>query len=373
VFRRIRPGRWTFELSAPDHGDATLTVELSEGADVVREVRFERGTTIEGTLVDERGEPLAEQRLQVTQEGAKRSPLGFTLSGKDGRFRFTGLEPGEYAIRATQHGAVPVTVRAPANGVVVAAQRVLRVTARLRVPAGGEAPPRVRLEQTSADGGGGGQTHKWSDGLVEWRCLPGKRRLTILAEGYAPFERDVELASGAALDLGEILLDVGVDLECRAVDRAGRPVAGATFEIAGQHVMLAQAGADGRFRLRHMPRRPVTLEGRAEGFLPTSVEVDATRGPAPFPFVFPRGGVLAGKLASAGAPDPDVWVAVEALDPATPLPNHAYLQFEPDGRFTFAFSAGRYRVSLKRLKEVLHVQEVSLVEGETTPMEFRVP
>ena len=374
VLGALRPGRWTFELAAPDHVDVELRVELAEGADVAREVRFERGVTIEGTLVDERGEPLAGQRLQVTQEGAKRSPLAFAESDAEGRFRFAGLKPGEHEVMVNQHGATPVKVVAPAQGLRVKAQRILKVTARFRVPSGGQVPDHVSVCMHTADGAGGWHGAPWNDGRVEWLCLPGKVRLGLGAEGFAHFEREVELAAGAALDLGEILLDVGLDVHGRVVDLAQQPVPDATLEISDHFGLLAQTGPDGRFRLPHMPRRPITLVSEAQGFLRTRTELDPTRPPSPFTIVLRRGGVLEGHVVvPAGRDGTNLHVSVEPADPSTPEPNREGPYIEPDGRFRSQLSAGRYTVSLRRLKDVLLTREVALVEGQVTPLELALP
>lgn len=111
------------------------------------------------------------------------------------------------------------------------------------------------------------------------RIPVGRSRVQIVAPGFAPYEREVEVVRGESLDLGTCRLEPGLEIRGRVVDPDGRPVAGA-FAHVGLATDFAQELArrritdqDGSFRLRGIAPGASTVVVYADGFLVGSREI----------------------------------------------------------------------------------------------------
>ncbi len=113
------------------------------------------------------------------------------------------------------------------------------------------------------------------DGSFEFKDLaPGPARVVVRAAGFAPVERQINLAataSGRPTDLGKFDLETEAIAEGVVVDGRGDPVAGArvakdrapTFLPTGKPVGVAIADAKGRFSLGELAEGTIWLEAYA--------------------------------------------------------------------------------------------------------------
>jgi protocatechuate 3,4-dioxygenase beta subunit len=88
-------------------GQPSLVVKLADGETRERaDITLPRWGTIEGRIVDERGDPVQNARVQVMQvrydAGRRRlTPIGFARPTDDlGRYRLFGIAPGQYVVSA---------------------------------------------------------------------------------------------------------------------------------------------------------------------------------------------------------------------------------------------------------------------------------
>ncbi|MEM8712712.1 MAG: carboxypeptidase regulatory-like domain-containing protein, partial [Planctomycetota bacterium] len=260
----------TFEGEGPR---AQFLLDVPDAPALVHNVALPEGT-VRGRVVDgETGRPVAGVRLRLQGDrvdaggglsGAlsrgiarelfgARGGRGLVRTGSAGRFRFTGLEEGRYALRmessrATQDYApfaeVSVEVVAGSRGEVLELGDILlepAIALRGRVQdAGGTgiAGARVVVTAQAESGDLGAYTASdlaKEDGAFEVRGLgPGKWRLRAVAEGFAVKDDvDVVVEAGAAPpDDVEVTLERGIDVTAVVVDGEGRPRAGVTCVLA---------------------------------------------------------------------------------------------------------------------------------------------
>jgi hypothetical protein len=376
----LRPGRVHVTLSHVGQLPVELDLVLAEGETVERTVRFEEGAAIEGLVVDDTGVPLTGVAVHASQNGQHGAQA---TTDAQGRFRIAGLLPGEHDLRTYSEGvdfdadedrAPRLTTNAPAKDVRIVARRQARIVVKFRVPEGGAVPGSIMSwVSDDARGSSSGSGRHWEQGRFEWLLAPGKYRIGLDAQGYAPFERSVEVRAGQLVDWGEVPLDVGLVLEGRVVDEDNRPVADVRvstgFEGAAVH-----SGKDGRFVFPHLPRRPITIYARTEEFLDAHQEVDPTRSGAFVTVVLRRGGVLMGLVKTAeGGAGGGLDVAVTPADPSMGGHTHAWTRSDAEGRFQARVVPGRYRVEIRKGEAVLVTGEVIVHDGRKTPLELRIP
>ncbi|MCP3916606.1 MAG: carboxypeptidase regulatory-like domain-containing protein [bacterium] len=128
----------------------------------------------------------------------------------------------------------------------------------------------------------------------EW---PGKRWLVVNAEGYAQYMKQVTLASGQTLELGDIQLHRPVELTGHVRNTSGEPLEAVlrwgrldpgTERIEWRRQTRAQSAADGLFKIANLepgvwviqspglPSRPPG--GQDDKMVSLAIQVDATRG-----------------------------------------------------------------------------------------------
>lgn len=111
------------------------------------------------------------------------------------------------------------------------------------------------------------------------RVPVGRSRIQIVAPGFAPYEREVEVVRGESLDLGTCRLEPGLELRGRAVDPDGRPIAGAfahlglATDFSQELARRRMSDQDGSFRLRGIAPGASTVVVYADGFLVGSREI----------------------------------------------------------------------------------------------------
>lgn len=378
-FGAVAPGEHALRLGVPGFVPVREILRVQAGQRLDHTVRLDPGVAISGVVVDDLGEPLSGVWIAAAPRDDEGWGSGAT-SDAQGRFHITGLQRGVHGVRARgrEDSMRPVEpVAAPTQGLRLVLVRGGWVRARFRPPSGATAPKYLLVGSYGPKGGGHAGSQAWEDGVVEWEVPAGKRDLRVEAQGYAPWRRVVDVEPAGILDLGELVLDVGVTLRGRVVDAAGAPIAGAVVETAGHVDAKSQSGVDGRFSLAHLPRQTVRVVAQADGYVAASSRA-ALEGEAPeLTLTMLRGGVLAVRLLPASGPLPEeLIVHVQAIDTDDPDAPGRWDYADPDaeGCSRSRLLPGRYRVQIQRDgKEVVPASEVVLTDGLETALEVHLP
>lgn len=361
-------------------------------------------STIEGTVVDDRGEPMPNVRVTATRsadvEAALRSGSGgrglpwmpdmnaasMATSGEGGRFSLDRLEPGEtYRVRAGG-GSDPVDAVAPATGLRLVHLRSATLRGRAVLPGGTTAAGLLEwnLEAPSADGGWRtlpSGREGWKDGTfdVQW-APPGPFRLWLRRDGVVGGPVEGTLAPGEARDLGDIPLRAGTPLAGRVLGPDRRPLAGVTVSLGGSlagwvrlethdGVQSTVTAADGSFSLGVRPPVPFTLTVSGAACVPTAATLDPAA-PAPLQVIVPRGGLLRGRVRAAdGLPAAGATVLAAPAEGGEPRP----LPADHRGRFEARVPAGVYQVVIRCAGADSPAGTARVEEGGAADLDLRVP
>ena len=277
-------GNGAFRLAAA-RGEARLTVEAAgfqtlelrhlrapaEGL----EVALARTLGLEG-VVRAAGRPAPETLVEIAGPGGRKE----THAGPDGAFSFPSLPEGTYALRAGRDDEaayleqVQVAGGARSGVLAVELKPAARVEGRVRDGAG---QPVVTATVTLVEapfGPLGRTAHTGLDGAFAFRGVaPGAYLLSARADGhYGGAARPVEVGK-SGVTRAELTLLRGAVIEGLVVDERGRPVAGASLEVAGEALDGAPIA---------VTAAQATVADPA-GRLEASGELGILRGPIPFP------------------------------------------------------------------------------------------
>jgi len=345
----LAPKTYVVRAWAQGHLSTTERIEVPEEVRVERVLVLRKEISISGTVVDERGEPLATGfvREDVSADGSR-----FHLV-RDGKFRLSEIDIGPHRLTPTDEWFVPIgdptAIEAPTNDARLTTTGRQIGTVRLAVPAGFEVPRYMRVEW-SDDGRPRRANSRGKDGAFRFGLMRGRTRLRFAPDDFLAFERVLDVQAGGAVDLGEVLLDPGVPLTGRVVDRRNRPIANAAVEgmirIPWSH-STAQTALDGSFRLTGHGRDAVVVEASAEGYFPTRVERSTSDFGAPLTIVLKVGGTIRGRLVDAdgrGVAAQEVLV----VDPGARDGLESSVATDPKGRFTLRCPSGRRTLAVYR-------------------------
>ena len=299
-------GPTSFELTVPGRLRAVLVTDVPEGGvGRLPPVALGPGFSLQGQVVDGRGQPLAGVEVQAMPIPNLDEPVPWRVQRQaDGTFAFETLPPGPVSLRAVAPGhAAGVTeaiVRADdvllvldalldLKGRVMARPALLEHT-RVRLEGSGVWPPRV--EQVDPD-----------NGSFRFEQVPdGVYAVEAIAE--LP-ERDQAYAS---IPLENVTPDLEVSLALipasrvpvQVLDVEGNPVPQARVSLANSAVGLlakvATTDEEGRARPGPVVPGPYVLRADADGFLGSDpVEVTVTGQAMPeVQLVLPRPGRIEG-------------------------------------------------------------------------------
>ncbi|MDY3560873.1 sigma-70 family RNA polymerase sigma factor [Gemmata sp. JC673] len=301
--------------------------ELASGKGVPAEYTFrlESAVTAGGRIVDEKGKPVTGARVEVRLENALK-PAGSDgrvryngwiaesndapTTDTDGRWRVDGVPDHpevELSLLATHPDfatdkwersakSAGITLAALRNGTAALALKAgVRVRGTVTAPDGkpikdalvihGDAPSSGRVTSTFATG---------TDGTFRLPALaPGKTSLTVIAPGWAPQLRTVELK--ADMPAQDFRMAAGKSIRLRVVDEAGKPVPRAyvtLHEWKGSESIYSEhntnypkvpgtgiprrTDANGVWEWRSAPDEPVKV--RVDAVDHVAVELDVTGG-----------------------------------------------------------------------------------------------
>lgn len=292
------------------------------------EVRFRRGRTLEGVVLDEAGEGV--RGASVTWEpgstGGISSLLKTLLSGDVGSLleampaSVSTDEAGRFVLENVPQGPVKVVATALGQRAEATATAGDRVTLKLTrrqvsalgrvVDASGAPVPRFAVN---------GASYSAPDGRFRLRLgvPPQALTLTFSAEGYARLDRPVDAAAADA-DLGDVGLKRGAALEVTVVCAERAPVTGASVSVKQAGLQLGSActtGAKGICTMDGLEPGAVAVEVSAKGSALRSVEHQLAPEGGALEVVLQRAaGSIQGRVrVSSGAP---LGARVELVAPA---------------------------------------------------------
>ncbi len=268
------------------------------------DLTLEPGRTLEGRVVDTRGEPLAGAEVAWTLFGPggsylREDPDAHGTTGGDGLFRIADLAAGRHLDLTVHHPAhaprkllqlaMPEPDAEPLE-IVLAPARVLagRVVDGRGAGVPGAQLYRSRMNLSVFGGRSGGHDRLGAtDAEGRFRLAglaPGYLDLQVVAEGYRT--RDVEglqVAADRDLEGVEVVLLRGATLEGRVTTGDGEPAAGLVVQVQGESRLFgrrrpgtpprpyrpsqrsAHTDAEGRYRVDGLEPDRYTVQAKAEG------------------------------------------------------------------------------------------------------------
>lgn len=260
----VRTRRLELRLPAPAEAGSRAEARL-EGR-----VLAPDGSGASGALLSVQSATSAYPRVFGQQDGYQ------TIAEVDGSFALEGLEPGLYDVSAHAAGFAPARdfdVRVPASGLVLRLSEGGALVGRIMEEEGGAPVPafvvNVLLQHSALERLPFAQARFLdAEGRYELRGLkPGRYELQVVAAGFVPAKRQVEVPEGAREVRADVGLARGMRLEGRLLSAATRaPIAGARVIVEGfsggdalAPLFDAVSGADGAFTLEGIPRAGVSL------------------------------------------------------------------------------------------------------------------
>jgi hypothetical protein len=374
VRKNLTPGDHHLLVRAKGFPDAERDFTAAESERVEIAVQFAAGVSVAGVVVDDAGAPVTGAPVFVVDPSTEASgrvvPVGPSpaTTDADGAFRIDGLGVGRHrlAVFSRFRGTTTQQVDAPADGIRIVVPAAANITLHIVLPPGARRPAHIEVSPNigggpqgigvDARGSYGIDMDAWLENSVVRGDVPPKATaLRIRVEGYAPVVVQMRPEPGKLVDLGEVRLEVGVDVRGRVVDGDGRPVPGASVGCAAGSTTAA---SDGSFVVPHAAPGRIALHATTDGLCGAAV-VDAAADAAPVTIVARRKGVLHGVVVdAAGAPVKGAVVVVQHdLVDATDEGVTIYVATSSDGTFMTPVAAGRCRAVLGETSAEANIPE----------------
>lgn len=229
-------------------------------------------TTVTGTVVDERGDPVAGATVCWTTDPTG-EPLSQATTDRDGVFRIELPEDGSgcYVVSASGFATLtPYVPRAPFRFELKRGERHVRgrvVDPEGRPVAGARGWIRRRCGLATATSDREGYLDFGN--MADYAHAPRAGELLVRADGFVPYVEREDIDD--AVDLGDIVLSRGCTIRgIVRVKDSGQPVAGVRVGYAGrvEPVWSATSASDGSYELRTAPAEVEILLAVGRGYLP---------------------------------------------------------------------------------------------------------
>ncbi|MGE3853973.1 MAG: carboxypeptidase regulatory-like domain-containing protein, partial [Planctomycetota bacterium] len=301
------------QLRITADGYATLSeqIRLDDTGETRREFTLQPGCRIVGRAVGSDGTPLRNAMLHLQPIGERNGGMfegpmgGMHPTGEDGRFEFSGLQPGSWKVIAnhpeyaqTEAGPYSVSAGGQVDAGDIRLTPVGKVTVKVvdadgkpvagaTVDAGQTGAVMMAFESSDDDDegsnfvvGDASPTTTNADGMATLeRVNPGKVTVRARKSGFAAATAEVMVAPGETAS-ATLILGSGGRLEGTAKRRDGSPWAGAQINLYAQGPSLmplesARADAQGKFVFEHVAAGEYDLstDGMRLGGSTTSVTV----------------------------------------------------------------------------------------------------
>ena len=230
-------------------------IEFGEGAMTTGALRFERGVSISGVVVDDTGAPVEEARIRPAKPIVDAdAPQPSARTDAEGRFRLAPLPKGPIDLAVLPpfdfDEVVVRGVTAPGDDVRFVVARRGRIA--LQIALEGDAPPAAdaRVFFTGSEAGQPWKIDRLlpSDRRVELAWPGGVRgEVWIGVTGFEHVARTLVVPAGTSVDLGEIRLRRESAISGTLLDASGAPVPGAKLVIQGPRFSQSSTDTAGRF------------------------------------------------------------------------------------------------------------------------------
>ncbi|HUH00726.1 MAG TPA: sigma-70 family RNA polymerase sigma factor [Kofleriaceae bacterium] len=375
-----------------------VPVDLTEQTSVDLALTLSITGAIAGTVVDEKGAPLAEAMVAVEpvftgvlHEHATWGVRGdqYAISDPSGGFRFGGLPAGDYRVRAARPGGSEAALWSSAGVVAATGRTDLRVI----VPADGRIEGRVLFEDGSAPqaftiavGPAPPAPFASKDGAFVLDGPGGTHDVVVRGGSFArEIVVDAVLESGAVTDLGTITVKKGRSLSGRVLDPDGNPVAearvaaGSLISGSGTELNIPEEGfnvqetttdEDGRFIMRNFGEHSLYVVAQGDGIgRSSSVRVPGGKDSAYLDLILKSTGRLEGVVTMDGKPVPE---AVVIATPIGATASNFFVVTGQDGSYALdMLTEGQYAVypmiggGGPRPKDMF-AREANITAGKTT-------
>jgi protocatechuate 3,4-dioxygenase beta subunit len=364
--------RRAVDVVASHETGASAIVPVDLAANREQDVRLTLDLTAEitGTVVDERGQPLAGAPViaepESTGDAMDRAAWGVrgvqeTVTDQGGEFHVGGLPGGSYTVRAARPGAAESALWLSTGVVTTPSSAPIRIV----VAAEGRVLGRVRLADgkpvtafTIALGNTRPRPISSQDGTFAVAAPAGTYALTVAGPGFVTTGHDVTVAAATDTDVGTLAVTAGRSISGRVLDETGMPVAGATVaagsllsgggaELYIEHESIAakdtRTDADGRFVLAGFPPASLTIvAGKPNAGRSASVQLPPGPDSVTLDLVLAATSSLAGKVTRNGQPLADTMIIAS---PIGAMWSNFFVTTGPDGAFAFdALAPGAYVV-----------------------------
>jgi len=367
-------GKWRVEADVDGLCRAAADTVVGPGETKTVTLRFDEGASIAGVVVNDLGAPVVGAAVRsVDGDSSARE----STSGADGRFVLKALRRVEHEVHvaASGHGGGGASkVVAPRDDLRLVVPRNGEVVARLRLPDGAKAPEKYAVHWNAYPIHGNDKS-AWSGGGLLRSLPPADYILEIEVDGCVKWERkSVDVVAGTRTDLGEIVLDAGLQLSGRVVDVDGH---GVPFVRVFADDDIGTTDRDGNFSWPHLAAGEHEVRVMVEtDFLDASVPVTLTKDTPLVVVTLHRGALLHVRVVGAPAKDDEV-MNVQAFAADAPVGEEAGegIWFEgslADG-YVHRLPAGAQRIEVRRENDVLATKHVDLQEGEDVEIEIAIP
>lgn len=329
---------------------------------------LERGATIEGHILDARGQPIegvlvrafgdeqppgaapsiTRDSLSVTSgavppiSAAGSGALAFALqveSSIDGAFRLRNLRPGPYTITAshdalatTESERIRVGPGAQRSGIRLVMRQGAELTGHV-VDDRGDGLEGIPVELRAPGDRLPRMTVSASDGSFSFRGVRGELSVTALPYDLPPVRASVEMGQDALVTVELALSSTLYTLRGRVVDERGFGVAGALLTVTSKRPetpvrRTAKSDADGSFSVPALPSPPFELSAEHPAYGPARLaEISSTED---LRVVLSAGVTLLGEVRNAWTGEGLGSVRVQIEGPIS-----REMRSRPDGGFVF--------------------------------------
>ena len=427
-FSGLPPGTHAIRVEASQFRPRWITAEVQAGKTTEIVALLDPGARVEGVVVDGQGKALAGATVEIkTNGGEDPSPTGWVdvpilgpsaETDAHGRFTLGGLAPRDATVEAWRGGRghpdrlrleAPLTIHPPVAGLRLVLWPAASVAIRLLTP---DKAPYVEESEV------GTHVTRWRRGdFKSWRLdyehvqggrlvfgdlSEGEHELEIRTRGFVPVQVGFVVTPRTRVDLGDVVLDVGLPVRGKVTGPDGAPLKGITvlatptgrvkpngdlwlpsLGLTGyMNGNTTSTAEDGSFTLDHVPAGRVFLEAAATGYVSAPVQVDVKPDLAPVSLRIGQGAAVWCLLqTSEGKPAADErLMAVRLGDDGKPstAPRRELRATDENGRAGFRLTTGRWRIVQRTFPSGKAPGETPLgewvfTEGETREIALKLP